>query len=173
MRRLEVGQPFLGRSGPSPEGVQLSLSGSAPELQLFLSGLTEREVESVRTGPCRFGVCEAEGALFFLYRFDPSIPWSDSPYHRALEERLRPVNLALLGEQSRALLTVVLVSAEDSVVRAIRAVSLSPEVTRALWQAVLLQDALPADYDARIRRAYARYTSRDLARLGTTGKGGE
>lgn len=172
MRRLEVGQPFAGRAGPSPEGVQLCLSGSHPELQLFLSRPTPAEVESIRRGPCHFGVCEAEGVLFFLYRFDPAFPWSDTPYHRALEEAHRPVNLALLNEESRALLTVVLVRAEDSIVQAIRVVSLSPRVSRALWQVVLLQETLPPDYEARIQRVYARHSSRELARLGLHAPGG-
>ncbi len=127
----------------------------------------------VPTGPARFGVLETNGVLFFLFRFDPAIGWSDSPYHRALEERVRPVNLQLLTEQTRALLMVCLVNAEDSIVRGIRAVTLNPETTRALWQAVLLQDKLPVDYDARIQQVYRRMTTSQMAREAVISKGGE
>lgn len=172
MNRIEVGEPYLNRSGPSKEGFELSLSGSLPQLTLGFPRLSPEEIECVKSGPSRFGVAEVEGVLFFLFRFDPCIAWSDTPYHRALEEAVRPVKLALLQERSRAVLQVVLVSAEDSIVQAIRLVALDPPTTRALWQAVLLQDSLPPDYDAWIARVYGRYSSRELARLGVTSRGG-
>jgi hypothetical protein len=172
MPTISVGQPF-GQFGPRSEGFELSLGGSSPELLPVLTKITEAEVTSVTTGPARFGVLETNGVLFFLFRFDPAIGWSDTPYHRALEEAVRPVNLQLLTEQSRALLMVYLISAEDSILRGIRAVTLNPEATRALWQAVLLQDKLPPDYDARIQQVYHRLNSSQMAREAVISKGGE
>jgi len=44
MSRLSVGEPFLNRQGPSPEGAQLVMGGG-PQLQLFLSSPTPEELE--------------------------------------------------------------------------------------------------------------------------------
>jgi hypothetical protein len=175
MQTIKVGKPFLDRFGPLTPGVQLSLSGTTPELHLIFDKLTQAEVEAVRSGPARFGVYQFKQVLFFLYRFDPAIPWSDTPYHIALERPHREVNLQLLTEQSRALLTIYLISAEDGIVQVIRALTLNPETTRALWQAVLLQDPdkLPEHYDNDIEQAYAQLNSAQMAREGVVSKGGE
>ncbi len=140
---LEVGQPFMGPRRPLPEGVQLSLSGDTPELHLILSGLTPPELEAITRGQAEFGLYEQEGLLFFLYRFLGAIPWSDTPYSLAREEAVRSVQLQPLGQATRAVLTVILVSSEDAVVRGLRQVTLSPEVTRALWGAVEAQRNAP------------------------------
>jgi hypothetical protein len=175
MRVIEVGQAFSDQPGPLTPGVQLSISGATPELHLILDNLTQAEVEAVRAGPARFGVYQFKQVLFFLYRFDPATPWSDTPYHIALERPYRKVNLQLLTEQSRALLTVYLVSAENGIVRVIRALSLNPETTRALWQAVLLQDPdkIPEYYDNDLQQVYARLNSAQMAQEGVVSKGGE
>lgn len=170
---LAIGAPFLGRQGPSPEGVQLVMGGG-PQLQLFLPKLTPEEIHCIQNGPAHFGVHEVAGVLFFLYRFDPAIPWSDTPYHRALEEAVRPVALPRLeGPESRLLLQVVLVRCEDSRVAALRTLSLPPHLSRALLAAVAAQGPLPPDYDERIARAYARFPrTKDLLEGAITGKGG-
>lgn len=139
MHLLSVGQPFVGVERKMDEGVQFSLSGSSAELHLILPKLTEAEIKAIRTAKAEFGIFEHSGVLFFLYRFGRIFPWSDTPYSVHDEEKLRPVNLVLLKEPSRALLTVILVSAENALIRVLRAISLSSEVTRELWMRVEIQ----------------------------------
>ncbi len=147
---LKVGDYFGGVRRPRAPYQQLSLSGSSPELHLVFDGIQPAELNAIKAGKAEFGVYAEDEHLFFLYRFGSTvIPWSDVPYHVALENKHRPVNLQLLTEQSRAVLVVILVDAKTSAIRALRQVTLTPEVTRALWQTVLLQDqkATPPDYD--------------------------
>lgn len=168
---LRIGYPY-GSPGPRPPGVELCLSDTSPTLLMVLPELKQQEIVAVAQGESRFGVYEEGPMLFFLYRFDPAFPWSDTPYHRALEEARRPVQLSLLTERSRALLLVTLVSAEDGLIQVLRAVTLDPQVTRALWQGVLLQETLPPNYDQRLEQIYARLTSAQMARNGITCRGG-
>lgn len=67
------------------------------------------------------------------------------------------------GEEEHALLTCVLADAATGVVRAIRALTLSPGFTAALHGAIREQEtrpwAGPAEHDAAIRRAYGRYAN--------------
>lgn len=170
--KLEVGQPFLGQRGARAPGVQLSLSGSSPELHLILERPTTAEVNAIRGGKAEFGVYEEDGLLFFLYQFGGGvIPWSDTPYSRAAEDAFRAVNLQLLREQSRAVLLVILVDASNSIIRGLRTVSISPEVTRALWMAVELQEAV-VNYEQRLAQVYARRSSEEMAALSVSCIGG-
>ncbi len=172
---LKVGEYFGGVRRARAPYQQLSLSGSSPDLHLVFDGIQPAELNAVKAGKAEFGVYTEGDQLFFLYRFGSTIiPWSDVPYHVALENKHRPVNLQLLTEQSRALLLVILVDAKTSAIRALRQVTLTPEVTRALWQGVLLQDQKtpPFDYDYYIEKVYTRLSSANMAERGVTGVGG-
>lgn len=173
MFSYEVGKPF-GRGGPFQEGFELRMKGG-PALLLFFRGLTPEETRGAREGRVWFGVAEEEGVLFFLFNIEGLTQgWADTPYHRALEERvLGPLELPELAPGQRLLLTLFLVSAEDGILRVMRVLSLTPEVSQALLQAVAFQGDLPGDYDLRIARVYARLTSEDLARRGKVGQAGE
>lgn len=172
MRRLAVGQSVSG-GRPMQEGFELRMGGG-PALVLAFRDLTPGEVEGVRSGEAWFGVAEKEGVLFFLFRIEGLTDgWADSPYHRALEEEaFGPLTLPELSPGGRLALTLVLLSAEDGVVRALRFLSLSPRVSEALLRGVKAQGAFPADYDERLVRIYARFSSEDLAREGVVDRGG-
>jgi hypothetical protein len=72
-------------------------------------------------------------AIFLLYRFGDAVDWSDAPYSWHLvppEQRGLPQPPAT--PETRTLLQIILVDAGKNVVRAIRAVTLSPEFSRIL-----------------------------------------
>jgi hypothetical protein len=158
---LSVGQPYIqGRASLDPRA-EYNFRGGQHELLLCLRGLTAREVEAVRSGEAEFGLVLGEDVLFLLYRFGEAIRWSDAPYtwHLVPAGEREPPARRRSGE-SRALLTVVLVDADRNLVRALRALTLSPEFTRTLHAAIRRQAArvwTAEAYDAELRRAYARW----------------
>jgi len=158
---LEVGKPYLPDRARLEPRAEYNCRGGQHELLLCLSGLTEREVEAVRKGEAELGLVIWGDVLFFLYRFGEAIQWSDAPYSWHLVpagERELPEPPATT--ETRALLSVVLVDADRNVVRALGAVTLSPDFTRELHRAIRRQAARPwpaEDYDAQLRRAYERW----------------
>jgi len=163
---LEVGKRYIaGRAAIDPRA-EYNFRGGQHELLLCLSSLTEREVEAVRRGEAEFGLVVSGDVIFFLYRFGEAIRWSDAPYSWHLVppgERELPEPPATA--ETRALLSVVLVDADRNMVRALRALTFSPDFTRELHGAIREQAGRTwtvAAYDAELRRAYKRWPTTDL-----------
>jgi hypothetical protein len=116
--------------------------------------------------------------IFFLYRFEPAIAWSDAPFswHLApVQERVLPAPLP--SHEALALLSVVLVDGDKSIVRGLRAVTFSPEFTLVLHTAITEKAKGrwdPAEFDAQLRLAYEAWptTEQMLSRAIVRIKGG-
>jgi len=113
----------------------------------------------------------AEGILFFLYRFGQAIKWSDAPYtwHLVPEDNRVPPEPPATPN-TRAVLHVVLLDANTGIVRALRLVTLSPDITRTLYEAIKSQTETPwtgwKEYDRHLAAAYRTYgKSTDLLKL--------
>lgn len=162
MHILQVGERHPGYSFPHHEIVEYSRDRYGHFLRFFWDSPSEREVEAVAAGPAEFGLWvqgpRAE-AIFLLYRFGEAVRWSDAPFSWHLvfpERRVAPEDLP--GE-GHALLQVELAEARTGIVRALRAVTFSPEFTRAIDGAVKRQATeAPADprvHGRAIEAAYA------------------
>jgi hypothetical protein len=97
-------------------------------------------------------------------RPDRGIPWSDAPSSVHLTAAEQGGVLAVpdphITLESRAVLEIVLVDAATGIIKALRDVSLSPEFTRALHQAIREQAEAPFDrraYDRALQEAYRRW----------------
>jgi len=176
MHVYEVGKPYReGRSQLAPAAHYVYRAGEH-ELLLILDGPSAQEVRDVRSGDSEFALFEADGPLFFLYRFGKQIPWSDSPFSLWLApeaERLLPDP----APGTKGLLHVILVEAHTGLIRGLRAVSLSAELTAALHGALAKQATTPwrgrTQYDQAIDRIYSRMSSEDMvAAAGARCRGG-
>jgi hypothetical protein len=179
MHQYQVDQLYHPDRRSWPEGAVYQYRGGGHELLLFLESPTAAEIEDVRRGPVEFALLVVPPTIVFCYRF-AGIPWSDSPYTIHLvpvEERLGVDDPVL--EESRALLTVILVDAGDGVIRALRVISFSADFTDALRQAIREQAGAPwlrkAVYDQAIERIYRQYPSseRFVAAATARCRGGE
>ena len=172
LQRIEVGRPYHPDRRSWPQGVHFRLDGSGGELLLLMDRPTDSEVAAVRAGDADFALSTREGAILFLYRFGPApkrkggIPWGDGPFdphrQRAGVEAAEP---AATTAETRLLLTVVLIDARDGIVKAIRAVSLTPEFSRILFAEVREALGRPPVPDAAFARIQRLYTSEQLAKL--------
>lgn len=143
---IRVGAIYDPRRRRWPEGAAFTHHDSW-ELLLRVATPTAREVAAAARGPASLAFFRRDCALLVLYRFgadvdaagqpDP-IEWSSVPLEPHLWKRLPPV-------EERAVLRIVLLSAEDGITRALRVVLLAPGFSQALRAAAL---------DA--RAAYAR-----------------
>jgi hypothetical protein len=164
MYEIEVGKLYAPGVTSWPERGEFLLYDAGLELRLFFGSPTPREVNAVRKGPCRFALKVEGDVLFLLYQFgtEDEVPWSDVPFtwHLVPEDRRTLPSAQDTGE-TRAVLQTVLIDASTGIVRAIRAVSLSPDFTRALLGAIRVQASTPwpgrADYERQLADVYRRY----------------
>lgn len=164
-----------------PEGYDYNFRSGQHELRLFLRTPHLQEIEAVRKGAARFSFNTFGGpeVLFFSFGFqtpdggelngDGSYSWWLVP-----EDERQPPTLDFPPDQG-ALLTVLLVDAETGILKVIRGIGLGHKFTLALHRAILLQskNPLPDDYDGRLKRVMARYSTRQLLNSGRRYRVGE
>lgn len=158
---IEVGKPFAGHTS-YPPGPHYNFDISGHVLRIAAPRLRFREIDDVRRSPCEFAVAVHGPIVFLLYRFGRAIPWSDCPYSWWLvppEQRQLPARYA--NGEPHALVTVILIESTDGIVQALRAVTISPALTAALYLAIHQQSETPwvgqDAYQRALDDVYARY----------------
>lgn len=169
MYKIEVGKPLRPGLGRLPEGAQYNWGQGGHVLDLWLPHPSASEIKAAKSGAIEVAlleVAEAPDVIWLLYHLegpgDRGIPWSDAPYSwHLLPEDRRAMPEMLTHEAQRALLHVILCDAGTAIVKALRSVSLSPELSGALHDAILQQAARPwpgqAAYSRQIQATYDAY----------------
>ena len=185
---FEVGKPYDPRRTVWPEGADYNFRAGGHELRIFLGRATPAEVEAVRSAPAEFGFCPVEfgsvaepAGLVLVARFGPALAFDCSYHgHRMAEvtgDRSLPPPTEETSPDLRALLSITLVEATTGRVLALRAVTFSPEFTRAIHRAIAEQAAGASDRAGHQRWAEAltaRYTTHQLwARCAIRCRGGD
>ncbi len=160
-----VGESFVRGRRRWPSGAEFSFGPAGAELTLFHPGrpVPPAVVEAVQGGPAEFALIVRPGVLVLAYRFGDAIPWADAPYSWHLQpvsRRVVPSAAAIGDPETRALLWITLVGAEDGIVHAQRGMTLDPAFTRALNSAVRDQAMGPFNADAcasAISSIYGKY----------------
>lgn len=165
MHRLAVGEFYNPAKQRWPEVTQYNFRGGQHELVLFMNGITPEELAAYRSLPLKLGFTYQSGVVNLLWK-PTGAGWSDSPYSPwalpTSAERVAPE--VDLSHEVRALLQVVLVSANDGIVRVLRAVTMSPAMTRELHKAIAEQMASPMSieaYHAAVGDIYRRFPTTD------------
>ena len=131
-----------------PEGTQYSYGLNGHELTLFLSDVNDHIVHDLRYGEAEFAVIVEHPVLVLAYRFGQSIRWSDVPYTWHMQPAHCRVTPPLESSpETRALLWITLVGADDGMIHAQRGMTLAPAFTRALQDAIRAQASTPFDPD--------------------------
>ena len=160
----QVGQLYHPDRTRWPERPEYNFRGGQHELKLFLNRPTAEEIASVTSGHAHFAFDVEGDAIFFLYRFEPAIPWGDSTFSLHLVPEVeRVVPEPDDNPEARALITTLLIDAETGILKVIRALSFSPDFTRRLHAAIREQAAQPFNAQHHERNAAAV-----MARLQTT-----
>lgn len=146
MAIYEVGKLYHPERRSWQEGAQFNLRSGVPELLLFFSRPNFHEILAVKKSDAQFGITKIEDVIFFFYKFGSEIPWSDCPFSINLvpaKERIVP---ELDTEEGRLVLQIFLVEANSGILKAMRAVTLSPEFSQVLVK--LANEQLTGNFDA-------------------------
>lgn len=160
MQRYEVGKIYHPGKTRWQEGTDFNYRSNTLELRMFFSKLTHSDIRAIRNGPCSFALTVIDGVIFFLFEFGKACPLSDNNYSWWMvseKERTLPPEL---GPGEMALLSIILVSAEDGIIRALRQISLGHDFSVKLFDAIRDQSRQPFDqarHDQVIASVYRRY----------------
>lgn len=171
MSEYRVGKLYFPGKHRWVDGTDFNYRSGCLELRMFFSNLTPQDIREIRSGPCSFHLAVVNDTLFILFQFGKACPLSDNSYswHMVAEdERTIP---PMLSSDERATITIILVSSEDGIIRAIRQIALSHDFSVALYQAIREQIDKPFDrqeHDRNIAATYAQYpTPQSLLRKAT------
>lgn len=159
---LEVGHLYMIGQTQFPESSQYNYRGGAHELVLFFNHPSQEEVNAVATGEATFAITFERGILFFCFQFGRVIDWSDAPYTWHMVPSDQQVPPPELGDLERSLLTIVLVDSTTGIIKALRVVTLSHQMSAKLFEDINAQRRLSFDqaqYDATLAALTSRYTS--------------
>jgi hypothetical protein len=158
-----VGELFRRGRITWPEGGVFTYSRGGLELTLFLSNIRDDIVHDVRQGEVELALIVELPLIVVTYRFGQSIPWDDVPYSWHLQPmgwRVIPTIKSSL--ETRALLWITLVGANDGLIHAQRGVTLSPQFTCSLYEAIRAQALMafdPDDCTSAISKVFLDYPS--------------
>ncbi len=130
---------------------------------LFLSDVRDEVVHEVRRGEAELALIVELPLIVVTYRFGHFIPWNDTPYSWHLQPmawRVIPDSEPSL--ETRVLLWITLVGANDGIIHAQRGVTLSPSFTRSLHGAIRTQALMAFDAEectSAISRVFLNYPS--------------
>jgi hypothetical protein len=144
---LMVGKLYHPARHSWPEGADYNFRLGSHELRMFVPRATPKEVAAVDSGPVEFGSMVEPAGLFLIVRFDDGLTFDCSynwhmvnPADRTPAPPFEETSPAL-----RALITLIFIEATTGVVLALRAVTWSPEFTRAIHKAIADQTTAPFD----------------------------
>lgn len=134
---VKAGQAWTG-SMHHEDGAQFEYSKSGPELRLFFSGLPDDVVDDFMKQPCQLGLLRSANIAVVPWKIGDRLS-GDAHFHVFLyPPESRPSDPVLEnGERTRVRL--ILIDRDAGSVRAVRTVSLSPELSQELAEVVSYQ----------------------------------
>jgi hypothetical protein len=158
-----VGEVYSPEHARYDEGARYAYTGGAHELILFWNSPTQAEVEGFRMQPMEVALFTHGPAAFLLYKIKDVCEWSDVAFNvHLVPEVQRELPNEIAGDRAR--FKMILVDADDGVIRAKRIVSLDKVMTQAMKHTMHEQFAGAFNrfiYDAAVQEVYGRYADSD------------
>jgi len=165
---LKVGEPFVPERTVWDDGrFEYRYFSGSHLLQICWSAPSQEVTHAFSNGEMHAAVYEECGVLFFLFKINGFMDWSDQALSIWLVPE-RDRSIPPLRDGEHAVLTLALVDADTGLVRALRVVTYSPRLSRLFLDGLRTQLETPFDraqHQATIASLYQRYaTSTELAR---------
>jgi len=163
MTTRQVGDVYSPDHARYDEGARYAYTGGAHELVLFWNSPTPAEVEGFRVQPMEVALFTHGPAAFLLYKIKDVCEWSDVAFNiHLIPEAQRELPDETPGDRAR--FRMILVDADDGVIRAKRIVSLDKVMTQAIKHTMQEQAVAAFNrfiYDAAVQDVYGRYADSD------------
>ena len=149
---LTVGKTFS--HGMPDESMSIILNGGSPML-VFNFSLSEKNIAAFQHGISSFGLFAEKNLLFFLFKIEGFLDWSDLAFtiHLAQDEKIE-------DNEGYLAFNLVLVESSTSIIKALRMVTVSPTFRSVITKAVEQQNKEPfnvIEYYKSIKMIYDTY----------------
>jgi hypothetical protein len=163
MTTRQVGDVYSPDHARYDEGARYAYTGGAHELVLFWNSPTAAEVDGFRIQPMEVALFTHGPAAFLLYKIKNVCEWSDVAFNiHLIPEAQRELPNETSGDRAR--FRMILVDADDGVIRAKRIVSLDKVMTQAIKHTMVEQSKTEFNrfiYDSAVQEVYGRYADSD------------
>lgn len=166
---LAVGQPFAPERQKWPDGsFEYRYFDGNHLLQICVASPSEQDTAVFLNGRMHVGLYAEQGVVFFLFRIEGFMEWSDQAFSiRLVGEADR--GLPRIEDNERLLLTLVLVDADTGLVSAMRMVTYSPHFSRLFVRKLQAQLDAPvfdrSEHFATVEEIYKQFpTSKAMAK---------
>ena len=163
-QRYAVGELF-GIDFQGRELITYNYSQGGHHVTVALPNMIEREEQELRSGSPQFALTVESGIIFLLSKFG-EMPWMDAPFHWWLNPPALRMTPPSVGPNERVLVAITAVDSVTNLVRVLRAVTPSHELSRALHEAIRRQARSSwkgeANYDRQLAKVYRQFTTPDL-----------
>lgn len=160
---LCTGTRIPNASIPIPEGSCFEFDGRFT-LVCAVNRPTAEEKQAFKSGtPYQFGLAIVDDVIFFLSRFG-TLNWMDAPFNIHLYPDDRARLLEVPGPTQGYGLYIMLVDSSTGIIEHQRMIGLDHDLSMRLRDAIIHQPVIP-DYDQRLRRIMAQYSTMDLVAL--------
>jgi len=153
MTTRQIGEVYSPDHARYDEGARYAYSGGAHELVLFWGGPTPAEVDGFRVQPMDVALFTHGPAAFLLYKIKDVCEWSDVAFNiHLIPEAQRELPDEASGDRAR--FKMILVDAEDGVIRATQAIkhTMRDQADAAFNRFI---------YEAAVQEVYGRYADSD------------
>ena len=172
MHLYQIGQLYSPARTDWPEVVDYNYREGTHEIRIFLPNPSPGEIAGIQSGKCEFALYLSGSVIFLLYTIAGAVRWSDAPFSWWLvPDHERQMPNPEPTDVERALVQIVLVDASTGVIKAMRAITWSPEFTAAIHKAIREQASRPfdrAEHDRIIAATYRKFPdSADMLNVAT------
>lgn len=168
MMLFAVGEkhPVLTTWDQNVSGVVYDYDCSGHWQHYFLKKPTKKEIDSIQSGPARFGLFTHDNIIFLLSQFG-DMDWNDAGYSCFLVQEDRK-QLPDITEKGHGLLTTVLVDTETMIVEAMRTLTFSVEFTDRIHHEIIRQSKQKpwdsSENNQRIAAIYSKFTTPQMVK---------
>lgn len=152
---------------PKSEGPYFEWSENGALMYLFLDSPTEKEIAGVKKGELQIGITPIPPVLFILAKISGcGTGWMDMPF-TIMKYKSQAFMLPEIKDNQGILLQITLIDCRTNIVKAIRGISLSTDLSRAMRDEFIMQTKRPYDdkiYLCKVLEIQRYYSSKDLAK---------
>ena len=159
------GEPYQGETKEYPDGMTYNVVHGYHELALFHANPGKAELREFNEAPARMALWHNPPSLWIAMKFG-SMNWADAPYNANLTPPEAGDHQTLESPESRYPVTMLYIDAKNGQIKAIRAATMSPELSREFLRIALEQKSKEFDrekYDRSIRKTMNQLTSTQVA----------
>lgn len=162
---LQVGGYHPNHTGA--EGIKFDFNQAGGIIDIFYNRPTAKEIEQMKSGKIKVGLCQKNGVIFLLFKFG-SLNWMDAPYSVHLS---KPYELQDIKSGTGYTLNLRFADAGSGSIKVLRLFTMPTDVSREFKKMVDAEKLLSfekVEYHRKLKQVTSAYETTTLVKIGMT-----